>query len=191
MTRPEIVLSVFGSTGVGKSCMTVQFVQKRFMKEHDPTIEDQYTVIRKVEDEEVSLNIYDTAGQEEFVGLRAHYMKGTDGHMLVYSIVDEESLDEISKIHQQIIRATDCPDIPVLVVGNKCDLEEEREVSKEKGKELADKMGCPFLEASAKDRINIDEAFELLGREVFKFRQNHPDEGDVTLKSDKKKCCIM
>eukprot|EP00761_Pharyngomonas_kirbyi_P003154 gb/GECH01003158.1/.p1 GENE.gb/GECH01003158.1/~~gb/GECH01003158.1/.p1 ORF type:complete len:166 (+),score=23.14 gb/GECH01003158.1/:1-498(+) len=119
MTRPEIVLSVFGSTGVGKSCMTVQFVQKRFMKEHDPTIEDQYTVIRKVEDEEVSLNIYDTAGQEEFVGLRAHYMKGTDGHMLVYSIVDEESLDEISKIHQQIIRATDCPDIPVLVVGNK------------------------------------------------------------------------
>jgi len=103
--------------------------------------------------------------------MREQYMRTGEGFLLVYSITSRNSFEEISTFHQQILRVKDQDSFPVIVVANKCDLEYERQVGMNEGRDLAKHFGCKFIETSAKQRINVDEAFSNLVREIRKYNK--------------------
>lgn len=162
----EYKLVVVGGGGVGKSALTIQLIQSHFVDEYDPTIEDSYRKQCSVDNEQVMLDILDTAGQEEYLAMREQYMRTGEGFLLVYAINSRTSLEELQVFYEQIQRVKDADNVPVLVVGNKSDLEIERQVSFEEGAAFAKSLGCPFLETSAKQRINVEEAFYGLVRAI-------------------------
>lgn len=162
----EYKLVVVGGGGVGKSALTIQLIQSHFVDEYDPTIEDSYRKQCTIDDEQVLLDVLDTAGQEEYLAMREQYMRTGEGFLLVYSINLRNSLEELTGFYEQILRVKDSDLVPVMVVGNKCDLEIERQVLFEEGQALANQFGCKFLETSAKQRINVEEAFYDLVRSI-------------------------
>ncbi|OJA16402.1 hypothetical protein AZE42_05509 [Rhizopogon vesiculosus] len=162
----EYKLVVVGGGGVGKSALTIQFIQGQFVDEYDPTIEDSYRKQCVIDEEVALLDVLDTAGQEEYGAMREQYMRTGEGFLLVYSITSRDSFEEISTFHQQILRVKDQDSFPVIVVANKCDLEYERQ-----GRDLAKHFRCKFIETSAKQRINVDEAFSNLVREIRKYNK--------------------
>ncbi|OAV91324.1 Ras-like protein [Puccinia triticina 1-1 BBBD Race 1] len=167
----EYKLVVVGGGGVGKSALTIQFIQSHFVDEYDPTIEDSYRKQCVIDEEVALLDVLDTAGQEEYSAMREQYMRTGEGFLLVYSITSRNSFEEISTFHQQILRVKDKDYFPVIVVANKCDLEYERQVGAHEGRELARHFGCRFIETSAKQRINVDEAFSSLVKEIRRYNK--------------------
>ncbi|KAJ3115766.1 Ras GTPase [Nowakowskiella sp. JEL0407] len=177
----EYKLVVVGGGGVGKSALTIQFIQSQFVDEYDPTIEDSYRKQCAVDDEVALLDVLDTAGQEEYSAMRGKqlfllqfmvmYMRTGEGFLCVYSITNRHSFDEIRVFYSQILRVKDRDHYPIIIVGNKCDLEHERQVSMIEGRELARSYGCKFVETSAKKKINVDEAYYGLVREIRRYNQ--------------------
>jgi len=167
----EYKLVVVGGGGVGKSALTIQFIQSHFVDEYDPTIEDSYRKQCVIDEEVALLDVLDTAGQEEYSAMREQYMRTGEGFLLVYSITSRNSFEEISTFYQQILRVKDKDYFPVVCVANKCDLEYERQVGSHEGRDLAKHFGCRFIETSAKQRINVDEAFSNLVREIRKYNR--------------------
>jgi len=173
----EYKLVVVGGGGVGKSALTIQFIQNHFVDEYDPTIEDSYRKQVVIETETCLLDILDTAGQEEYSAMRDQYMRTGEGFILVYSITSRSSFEEIGSFREQINRAKDDSAPPIVVVGNKKDLEQERVVNYTEGAELAKSFRCPFMESSAKARINVDEAFTEVVKEIR--RKKREKEGNT------------
>ncbi|WAQ94162.1 RASM-like protein, partial [Mya arenaria] len=126
-------LVVVGDGGVGKSALTIQFFQKMFVEDYDPTIEDSYIQHTDIDGEW----LLDTAGQEEFSAMREQYMRKGDGFMLVYSVTDPSSYENIANFHGQILRVKDKDQYPMLLVANKVDLVRQRKVSEVQGRSLA------------------------------------------------------
>eukprot|EP01106_Pelomyxa_sp_JSP_P019181 TRINITY_DN943_c0_g1_i3.p1 TRINITY_DN943_c0_g1~~TRINITY_DN943_c0_g1_i3.p1 ORF type:complete len:189 (+),score=49.24 TRINITY_DN943_c0_g1_i3:101-667(+) len=170
-------LVVLGSGGVGKSAITVQFVQGIFVEKYDPTIEDSYRKTTEVDGSPYFLEILDTAGTEQFTAMRDLYMKNGQGFVLVYSIISISTFRDLPDMHEQILRVKDCPEVPTVLVGNKCDLTEQRIVTSEEGQQLASKWGqyCVFIEASAKMRVNIDRIFQELIRQILRANPRKPE----------------
>ncbi|PVD24344.1 hypothetical protein C0Q70_14825 [Pomacea canaliculata] len=164
----EYKLVVLGSGGVGKSALTVQFVQGIFVEKYDPTIEDSYRKQVEVDGQQCMLEILDTAGTEQFTAMRDLYMKNGQGFLLVYSITAQSTFNDLQELREQILRVKDTDDVPMLLVGNKCDLEDERVVGKDQGQNLARSFNCAFLETSAKAKINVSEIFMDLVRQINK-----------------------
>ncbi|KAM0803197.1 ras protein [Usnea florida] len=168
----EYKLVVVGGGGVGKSCLTIQLIQSHFVDEYDPTIEDSYRKQCVIDDEVALLDVLDTAGQEEYSAMREQYMRTGEGFLLVYSITSRQSFEEILTFQQQILRVKDKDYFPIIIVGNKCDLDSEREVSRQEGEQLAHQFRCAFIETSAKSRINVDNAFFNIVREIRRFNRD-------------------
>ncbi|XP_009882778.1 PREDICTED: ras-related protein Rap-2b [Charadrius vociferus] len=147
----EYKVVVLGSGGVGKSALTVQFVTGTFIEKYDPTIEDFYRKEIEVDASPSVLEILDTAGTEQFASMRDLYIKNGQGFILVYSLVNQQSFQDIKPMRDQIIRVKRYERVPMILVGNKVDLEGEREVSFGEGKALAEEWSCPFMETSASD----------------------------------------
>jgi Ras family len=99
------------------------------------------------------------AGQEDFSAVRDQYMTAGDGFMCVYSVTFAPTFKEVRKLFEHSLRIKDAEKVPFVIVGNKCDLEDEREVPRAEGEALAQELGCTFMECSAKVPINVDEAF--------------------------------
>ncbi|GHJ90066.1 hypothetical protein NliqN6_6468 [Naganishia liquefaciens] len=167
----EYKLVVVGGGGVGKSALTIQFIQSHFVDEYDPTIEDSYRKQCFIDEEVALLDVLDTAGQEEYGAMREQYMRTGEGFLLVYSITSRPSFDEISVFHQQILRVKDKDYFPVVVVANKCDLDYERQVDTQEGNNLAKQFGAVCIETSAKQRINVDEVFMELVRAIRRYNK--------------------
>ncbi|WFD30871.1 RAS1 protein [Malassezia sp. CBS 17886] len=167
----EYKLVVVGGGGVGKSALTIQFIQNHFVDEYDPTIEDSYRKQCVIDGEVALLDVLDTAGQEEYSAMREQYMRTGEGFLLVYSITSRNSFEEIATFLQQVLRVKDKDYFPVVIVANKCDLESERQVSTSEGYTMARQFGCPFVETSAKQRVNVDEAFNDLVREIRRYNK--------------------
>eukprot|EP01103_Thecamoeba_quadrilineata_P005170 TRINITY_DN14_c0_g2_i1.p1 TRINITY_DN14_c0_g2~~TRINITY_DN14_c0_g2_i1.p1 ORF type:complete len:184 (-),score=37.37 TRINITY_DN14_c0_g2_i1:127-678(-) len=165
---PDYKVVVLGTGGVGKSALTVQFVQGIFVEKYDPTIEDSYRKQVEVDGEQYMLEILDTAGTEQFTAMRDLYMKNGQGFVLVYSIVAQSTFNDLSDLRDQILRVKDCESVPLVLVGNKCDLKDQRVISYEQGDNLAKKMNCSFQEVSAKAKINVDQVFIDLVRQISK-----------------------
>ncbi|KAH7967217.1 hypothetical protein HPB49_023560 [Dermacentor silvarum] len=133
-------LVVVGDGGVGKSALTIQFFQKLFVTDYDPTIEDSYIQHTEIDGQLCILDVLDTAGQEEFSAMREQYMRKGDGFLLVYSVTDKQSFDNMCHFHTQILRVKDRDSYPMLLVANKVDLVHLRRVSEEQGRELAQQL---------------------------------------------------
>ncbi|XP_076680182.1 ras-like protein 2 [Andrena cerasifolii] len=184
-------LVVVGGGGVGKSAITIQFIQSYFVTDYDPTIEDSYTKQCVIDDIPAKLDILDTAGQEEFSAMREQYMRSGEGFLLVFSVTDHSSFDEILKFHRQILRVKDRDEFPMLIVGNKADLDHQRIVSIEESQNLARQLKIPYIECSAKLRMNVDQAFHELVRIVRKFQLSERPPLKTNYKKNKKKCCVL
>merc|ERR1719249_211094 len=109
-------LVVVGGGGVGKSALTIQFIQSYFVTDYDPTIEDSYRKQCVIDDDVARLDILDTAGQEEFSAMREQYMRSGEGFLLVFSLTERTSYEEIYKFHKQVLRVKDRDEFPMLIV---------------------------------------------------------------------------
>lgn len=192
----EYKLVVVGGGGVGKSALTIQLVQSHFVDEYDPTIEDSYRRQMFLDDEIVLLDILDTAGQEEYSAMRDSYMRHGEGFMVVYAINSRDSFNEVPSYREQIVRVKDCCDVPMIIVGNKSDLVNERCILYNEGKDLSESYGVNFTETSAKTRVNVDESFFTLVRDVRKKRLNEMKNINKiseknSHKKRKRKCLIL
>ncbi|KAI9851583.1 MAG: Ras GTPase ras2 [Thelocarpon superellum] len=188
-------LVVLGDGGVGKTALTIQLCLNHFVETYDPTIEDSYRKQVVIDHQSCMLEVLDTAGQEEYTALRDQWIRDGEGFVLVYSISSRSSFTRIRKFHSQIKRVkesisassptyggpTASPQMsfgsappgeaPIMLVGNKCDRVTEREVSTQEGHALARQLGCEFVEASAKNCINVEKAFYDVVRLLRRRRQ--------------------
>jgi small GTP-binding protein len=137
----------------------------------------------------------DTAGQEEYSALRDQYMKTGQGFLLVYSVTTVASFEAVTRLRTQVLRIKeDQPDIPIVLVGNKIDMDNERAVQTEQGKDLCAKWGgadknTAFVEASAKSNVNVTDCFVELVRLINRWRANNP--GEDTEKKEKRRGCVL
>ncbi|KAK3585832.1 hypothetical protein CHS0354_038357 [Potamilus streckersoni] len=185
----EYKLVVLGSGGVGKSALTVQFVQGIFVEKYDPTIEDSYRKQVEVDGQQCMLEILDTAGTEQFTAMRDLYMKNGQGFLLVYSITAQSTFNDLQDLREQILRVKDTDEVPMILVGNKCDLEDERVVGKDQGAKLAQSWDCGFVETSAKAKINVNEIFFSLVRAINK--KNPDTRGGKKSGKSKSSCTLL
>lgn len=162
----EFKVVVLGSGGVGKSALTVQFVSGCFMEKYDPTIEDFYRKEIEVDTSPCVLEILDTAGTEQFASMRDLYIRNGQGFVVVYSMTNHQTFQDIKGMKEQITRVKNTDRVPILLVANKVDLEHQREVVASDGMALAHMWSCPFIEASAKNRCNVNEVFAEIVREM-------------------------
>ncbi|XP_071743943.1 ras-related protein Rap1 [Lepeophtheirus salmonis] len=169
-----IKVGIFGGGGVGKSCLTLRFQNRKFVETYDPTILDSFLNKTFMVDGVVRpLEIMDTAGQDEYKTMMDLYLKTSDGFFMVYDVTDRASFNEIStlvkslKLARGIEDAKDLP--PTIIIGNKCDLNERRNISFEEGQSLAEQFGPNFAfeETSAKEDINIIKVFEDIVRMIL------------------------
>lgn len=184
----EHTLVVVGSGGVGKSAITVQFLYNQFMTFYDPTIEESYRKQVVIDEVACMLNIVDTAGQEEYATLRDQYWGPGEGFVLVYSITSKETFVEVQDLTKLVLRTKDAATFPMVIVGNKKDLEHERKVPSADGENLAKDLKCPFYETSAKTRLNVDECFTSLVREIWADSDDAPSPNG---ENKKKKGCTL
>ena len=192
MSGPMLIY-VLGGGGVGKSALTLRLVTDNFAEDYDPTIEDSYRKQIKVDGIPATVDIVDTAGQEEYNAMRDQWIRNGKGFLLVYSISNRGSFKELENIMDEMTRAKDDDNIPIVLAGNKCDLDEsEREVQKEEGQKLAEEWGVPFFETSAKTKINDHEVFYEIVREVRKYDEAKIKEnGEGQPKKKKFRCDIL
>ncbi|XP_060073064.1 ras-related and estrogen-regulated growth inhibitor-like [Ylistrum balloti] len=158
---------LLGCPGVGKTALTVRFLTKRFIGEYCPTLESIYKYRTNFDDDEVKMEILDTAGQME-EGWKDGYALWGDCFVFVYSITDKDSFDEIINIKRQVENVRHSTAISGILVGNKSDLLHDRQVPVNHGMELADEIGCKFYEVSAADWTQVSvitEMFQDLFRE--------------------------
>eukprot|EP00735_Rhodelphis_limneticus_P004609 TRINITY_DN16216_c0_g1::TRINITY_DN16216_c0_g1_i1::g.6427::m.6427 TRINITY_DN16216_c0_g1::TRINITY_DN16216_c0_g1_i1::g.6427 ORF type:complete len:191 (-),score=45.03,sp/Q640R7/RAP1B_XENTR/58.42/9e-79,Ras/PF00071.17/4e-57,Miro/PF08477.8/3.9e-22,Arf/PF00025.16/1.9e-10,GTP_EFTU/PF00009.22/9.5e+02,GTP_EFTU/PF00009.22/9.2e-07,MMR_HSR1/PF01926.18/7.5e-05,MMR_HSR1/PF01926.18/2.8e+03,AAA_22/PF13401.1/3.3,AAA_22/PF13401.1/8.1e+02,AlaDh_PNT_C/PF01262.16/1.8,AlaDh_PNT_C/PF01262.16/1.3e+02 TRINITY_DN16216_c0_g len=168
----EYKMVIVGSGGVGKSAITVQFIQGTFVEKYDPTIEDSYRKQVDVDGKACLLDVLDTAGQEEYSAMRDQYMRTGQGFALVYDITSSASFEDLENFRNQICRSKDSDDVPMIIVGNKCDLEEERKVDRKDAEAWAKKFPFTgFIETSAKSGKNVNDVFYDLVRLVDQHAQ--------------------
>ncbi|RLV83081.1 Ras-related protein RSR1 [Meyerozyma sp. JA9] len=160
---------VLGAGGVGKSSVTVQFVQGVYVESYDPTIEDSYRKQIEIDGRQCDLEILDTAGVAQFTAMRELYIKSGKGFLLVYSVTDENSLKELLALRDQVLRIKDSDSVPMVLIGNKCDLEDDRVLSIDDGLRVSQEWGLvPFYETSAMYKTNVDEAFVDVVRQIMR-----------------------
>ncbi|EWC46930.1 protein ras-2 [Drechslerella stenobrocha 248] len=227
MTMYKLV--VLGDGGVGKTALTIQLCLNHFVETYDPTIEDSYRKQVVIDQQSCMLEVLDTAGQEEYTALRDQWIRDGEGFLLVYSISSRSSFARIKRFHQQIMRVKDnvtsphtaasplgspvlsganpkSTQIPIMLVGNKSDRVTEREVSTQEGISLSKELDCLFVEASAKNCVNVEKAFYEVVRELRNQRKTHRPKQSPFNRADNphnhkpvdkdryqkpRKCCIL
>jgi len=159
-------LLLIGDSGVGKTCVLFRFSEDAFNSTFISTIGIDFKIRTiDLDGKKIKLQIWDTAGQERFRTITTAYYRGAMGIMLVYDITNEKSFDNIKNWIRNIEEHASS-DVEKMVLGNKCDMNDRRQVTKEKGEALAVEFGIKFMETSAKASINVDEAFISLARDI-------------------------
>ncbi|KAH6570505.1 hypothetical protein BASA50_010647 [Batrachochytrium salamandrivorans] len=153
-----------GSGGVGKSALTLQYMYGDFIEEYDPTKADSYRKKVTLDTQESFIDILDTAGQEEYAAIRDNYYRSGEGFLCVFSLCELDSFRHTQEFRDQILRVLDDERVPFILVGNKADLESERQVSARDCEAKAKEWGCQYIETSAKTRMNVEESFTKLMR---------------------------
>jgi len=190
-------LVLIGDSGVGKSCLLLRFADDNFTDSYISTIgvDFRFRTIT-IDDKIVKLQIWDTAGQERFRTITSAYYRGADGIIMVYDVTSSESFDHVEEWLSEVDRYAN-ENTSKLLVGNKADLIEEKQVTQETAQSFADKLGISFLETSAKTATNVDNAFLTMAKELIKTKEaTNPQAsgGGVELKAvgsqqKGKKCC--
>ncbi len=169
-TTADYKIAVLGDGGVGKSSLTIQLISNHFVEEYDPTIEDSYRKQVSIDNETCIMEILDTAADEPWQGNTDQKYRFGQGFVLVYAINSRISFQQLSNFREQIFRIHEVTGVPLVLVGNKCDLEDARQVTTNEAEQLASSWGIPFFETSAKTRTNVDESFYRLVRDMRRAR---------------------
>lgn len=158
---------IIGDTGVGKSCLLLQFTDRRFQPAHDLTIGVEFGArFVDVEGKKIKLQIWDTAGQESFRSITRSYYRGAAGALLVYDITRRETFDHLL-IWLEDARQHSNSNTTIMLIGNKSDLESKRAVSYAEGEAFANQHGLFFMETSAKTADNVEESFVDTAKDIY------------------------
>jgi len=181
-TRKKVLLKIIilGDSGVGKTSLMYQYVNKKFSNQYKATIgADFLTKEVMVDDKLVTLQIWDTAGQERFQSLGVAFYRGADACVLVFDVNVAKTFENLNSWREEfLIQAgpRDPENFPFIVLGNKIDLENSRVVSQKKALAwCAAKGNIPYFETSAKEAINVEQAFQTVAKNAMK------DEEEVDL----------
>jgi len=164
-------LVLIGDSGVGKSCLLLRFADDNFTDSYISTIgvDFRFRTIT-IDKKTVKLQIWDTAGQERFRTITSAYYRGADGIIMVYDVTSQESFDHVEEWLSEVDRYAN-ENTAKLLLGNKADLVEEKQVTEENAQKFADKLGISFLETSAKTATNVDAAFLTMAKELIAARE--------------------
>ncbi|KAM9981636.1 hypothetical protein ACTFIY_003933 [Dictyostelium cf. discoideum] len=189
-----VKLLLIGDSGVGKSCLLLRFADGSYTTSFISTIGIDFKIRTIVlEGKRIKLQIWDTAGQERFRTITTAYYRGAMGILLVYDVTDEKSFGNIRNWIRNIEQhASDS--VNKMLIGNKCDMTDRKVVESSRGKSLADEYGIKFLETSAQNSVNVEEAFVGLARDIKKRLIDKPNDSDHTIcitpdDNKKKPCC--
>jgi Ras-related protein Rab-2A len=201
---------VVGNSGVGKSSILLQYIQDRFNKVHDITIGVEFGAkIINIRNKNIKIQIWDTAGQERFRSITRSYYRDTAAILLVYDITNRNSFTDLEIWINEINGMN--KNAKILLIGNKSDLESNRQVSYNEGIEFARKLNINFIEISAKNKKDTDMAFNLLMESILDNVENgtivpnlngsgvksgtvkNYNQGEISFdtKFDDKPCCII
>ncbi|KAG9353515.1 hypothetical protein JZ751_018182 [Albula glossodonta] len=198
-------IAVLGYRSVGKSSLTIQFVEGQFVDSYDPTIENTFNKMVSVNGQDFNLQLVDTAGQDEYSIFPQSHSMDIHGYVLVYSVTSMKSFEVVQVLHDKLLDMVGKIQVPTVLVGNKKDLHMEsgislspqvqqhylllsiscfcRVIKPEEGKKLADSWGAAFMESSAKENQTAVEVFKRIILEMEKADGNAP--------SEEKKCFVM
>jgi GTPase KRas protein len=155
----KIRIGMFGGGGVGKTALTLRYLRDQFVEEYIPTLADDFSKEIELGGKKLTINIIDTAGQDDFREMRASFYQSVQGFILVYAITDRNSLFEAEEIHKDICQNLVKTAVPCVIVGNKSDLRDEDSVPVADGVGMAKKLQAIHLETSARTGLNVTEAF--------------------------------
>jgi len=159
-------LLLIGDSGVGKSCLLLRFADDTYTESYISTIGVDFKIRTiELEGKTIKLQIWDTAGQERFRTITSSYYRGAHGIIVVYDVTDQESFNNVKQWLQEIERYA-CETVNKLLVGNKSDLTTKKVVDWTTAKEYADSLAIPFLETSAKNATNVEQAFMTMAAEI-------------------------
>jgi len=152
----QIKLLMIGDSGVGKTCLLLRYANDSFSPTFITTIGIDFKIKNiELDGKRIKLQIWDTAGQERFRTITTSYFRGAQGILLVYDVTDRGSFNSITNWVGQIGQHADVA-VNKILIGNKCDMEDQRVVSFEEGKQLASEFGIQFFETSAKNDMNVE-----------------------------------
>lgn len=183
-----------GDASTGKSSIMQAYIENTFNTDYHTTIGVEYAgKMIEIDKKKISLNIWDTSGQERFRAITAAYYRGADGIVFVYDVGDRESFNNIKDVWKKSIDKYSVDNYKAILIGNKVDTGRKRVVSTEEGKELAETLGVPFIEVSAKTRNNINSIFDKLISmiEEFKKVENNKIKPQVNKPFYKRFCTIL
>ncbi|XP_071610291.1 ras-like protein family member 12 [Heliangelus exortis] len=172
----ECHVAILGCRGAGKSALTVKFLTKRFISEYDPNLEDTYTSEELVDQQPVLLKVMDTADQDG-PGNCERYLHWASVFLVVYSIEDRRSFEGCQRYLDVLtLHARGCQRrCPTLLLGNKLDMEQYRQVPAAEGMSLASRFGCLFFEVSAcQDFLGVQQVFHQAVREARRWAEGSP-----------------
>ncbi|XP_055698824.1 GTP-binding protein Rheb homolog [Phlebotomus papatasi] len=172
MPAKERNIAMMGYRSVGKSSLSIQFVQGQFVDSYDPTIENTFTKLTRVNSTDYEVKLVDTAGQDEYSIFPAQYSMDFHGYVLVYSITSRKSFEVIQIIYEKLSDVMGSAHVPVVLVGNKTDLHQERAVSTDEGKKMAEAWKATFLETSAKQNESVADIFHSLLQQIDRSNGN-------------------
>jgi Ras-related protein Rab-2A len=175
---------IIGESGVGKSCLLLQFTDKRFEPLFDMTIGVEFGARSiQISNQEVKLQIWDTAGQESFRSITRSYYRGACGALLVFDVTNRSSFQSLQGWLDDARANCNVP-ITVMLVGNKSDLENKRQVSADEARAFAEEKGLTYIETSAKTSAGVDDAFIRTAEAIYdKVQRGELDQGFVTGKN--------
>ena len=189
----DIKVITLGNSAVGKTSFLMKYIDNSFTLTYTTTlgVDFKQKKIKLKDGRDVRLRIFDTAGQERYKSVSASFIKKADGVILIYDIGDLESFEAVENWIKSI-REIGKDKLPIILVGNKCDLsDDKRMISLKEGQDKADEFNIPFYETSCKEGINIKEVFEKLIDDIIeKGSKNINREYKILNKGKKKeKCC--
>ena len=182
---------LLGDSTVGKTCILLKYTDKIFQETHMMTIGLDYRLktMALQSGKEVKLQIWDTAGQDRFRSITKNYYKGSHGIILIYDVTSLKTFENVkswvSQIHEEI-----SDKVVIYLVGNKIDMDDERKVKTEEGQKLAEELGVPFVETSAKSGENIDNIFSDITERIDKeFGNIQKVRKNISYQAPGRKCC--
>ena len=171
---------IIGDSGVGKSNILGRYLTNTFKQDTKSTVGVEFGSKKvTVNDVNIKLQIWDTAGQERYRAITSAYYKGSKGCFIVYDITSTQTFEDVEKWYEEINKSGD-KGISIVLVGNKCDLEDERKVTIEMGEEKAKNLNCPFFETSALNNTQIEKIFQVISEDIYSKNKNEKkdDEDD-------------
>ena len=171
-----IKVILIGDSGVGKTNIMSKYLKNQFMENSKATVGVEFgSKLFNHQGHKIKAQIWDTAGQEKYKAITGAYYKGSKGAFIVYDITRKDTFASIERWVNDL-KATSDPKLTIILIGNKNDLDDKREVSKDQGEEKAKSFGCAFLETSAFSGDNLDKAFELMVKEIYEKFSNSSSE---------------